>query len=114
MRIKLHYAELNNQGDISCIEFKNATELIENIPYNIKDCVYLFSYSRKEDEECPLSNEVIVTEDIAQIIFFMQINLNELNELEMTDYYLQEYESYEEAYKVALSMKEVSPLCYNK
>ena len=29
-----------------------------------------------------------------------------------TDIFVQEYESYEEAYTVALSMKESSPLCY--
>jgi len=30
------------------------------------------------------------------------------------DIYLQEYDSYEDAYAVALSIKEVSELCYKK
>lgn len=30
-----------------------------------------------------------------------------------TEFYLQEYNSYEEAYKVALNMREESDLCYN-
>jgi hypothetical protein len=114
MRIKLHYAELNNQGYIPCIEFENIQELIDNIPYEPKDCIYLFTYSSKENKATDFSDEVIVTEDIFHIESFIKTNRDELIGLEMTDFFLQEYPSYEEAYKVALMMKETSPLCYNK
>jgi len=113
MKIKLHYAELNNQGDIPCIELTKIQFLNffrDKFKFN-HDKVYIFTYDYEDVEDYA---EVLVTSSMPHIYSFIQKNWQEFDLMEIEDYFLQEYPSYEEAYKVALSMKEVSPLCYDK
>jgi hypothetical protein len=101
---KLHYAELNLEGDIPCFEFKTIQKLIKFIdektfnPIN-RNKVYLFVTEEQ--------NHIFVTDKNIFLICRI-IPLFKGDRI----FFLQEYSSYEEAYAVALAMKEINPLCY--
>jgi len=99
-KYKLYYAELNNHDDIPCIEFDSEDELIEEvIGYILEpiDIVWVLAW----DGEVFVSNESLIIENILGSAYF-----------EEKEVHIQEYSSYEEAYKIALAMKEPNPLCY--
>jgi hypothetical protein len=109
MKYKLHYAKINSQGDIPCLEFQTIDEVrsfIASIVYPLQivnEKVYLVS----------IQDEVIITENGLLIEELFDVNLNSAYPFfEGEDIFIQEYYSYEEAYKVALAMKEDSELCY--
>jgi hypothetical protein len=56
---------------------------------------------------------VFVSEDIAAIFSFYSTFDNRKLINDSIDVFFQEYSSYEDAYKVALDMMEISGLCYN-
>jgi hypothetical protein len=106
---KLNYASLVLDGDIPCYEFKSKDELLafvgsEMFPLR-DDIVYLVC----------IEDEVFVTE---RGIFVYELFENSLRSVwayyEGDACHIHEYSSYEEAYKVALDLKETSPLCYEK
>jgi hypothetical protein len=105
--IKLHYASLDLQGDIPCYKFKGIEELRNFVTGIISksDIVYLLV----------IQDDVFVTENTILISELFDGNLNSVYPFfEGEPIFLQEYASYEEAYKVALDIKEESPLCYSK
>lgn len=121
--ITLHYAtkNLDLDVDIPVFKFKSLKDLhdfIENKVikddtteggYKKSNTVYIFTFDMfgKEPEE----SEIFITEriglisDIFKQAYFFGLDLVRV-------FYLQEYSSYEEAYFVALSMREKSPMCY--
>jgi hypothetical protein len=113
-KLKLHYASKQTGEDIQCFEFDTGEQLIryvfENIYPGFYKCknfdkynmVYLLSYS----------DEIYITQDVAYLKRIMEF-LDILN-FTQPDVFLQEYNSFESAYQVALSMKETSSLCYDK
>ena len=120
--IVLHHALKDlAESDIAKIHFKCLNDFqlyIENMvervmvkfgEYKPSKTVYLFTYDLPDESE----SEIIITSKIYMIADFLeQSTFWGLDVLET--FYLQEFDSFEEAYKVALSMKETSPLCYNK
>jgi hypothetical protein len=107
--IKLHYAEINNDGDIPCLEFNNEKDFNSFLFKVTENIVYLFSF------EFPSSDgktEVFVTEDLTMIAVIMSNCFDSIQTENV--FYLQEYPSFEDAYRVALDMQETSELCYNK
>ena len=107
-KLILHYAQKG--GDIPSYEFEKLDELL---PYALVEAnyekVYLVS----------LFSEVFVSCDIASALYFVEWTLNHYiprirEEVDSIDIFYQEYDSYEEAYQVALDMQEISPLCYTK
>jgi hypothetical protein len=108
MSYKLHYAELNLQEDIFCIEFESKYKLLDYIV-----SIYNNNYLTYLDRVClvAISDHLIVVNSMGRILQFINDELNPIDFNE--NVYLQEYDSYEEAYKVALSMKENNPLCYS-
>jgi hypothetical protein len=93
------------EGDIPCYDFEThwkMTDFIDSVCYGRKrECVWLIA---KEG-----SNDVFISESYINI----QIFLNKMPLFNTVgNYFLQEYSSYEEAYKVALMINETSPLCY--
>ena len=107
--LELHYAKKDLKGeDILKIDLKSILDLQDKI-----------------DELCCGKSTGIVylfaTEDASNFVFVTESHL-ELQELilehkrfnSVHQFFLQEYGSYEKAYKVALDMKEASELCYSQ
>lgn len=94
------------EGDAQLITFNNVTELIDYIK-ELKsfDFVWLVT-DRKTDE-------ILITENIEQIIKCILFDFWDLSFDKDSDFYIQEYQSYEDAYEVALYMKEENPKCYS-
>lgn len=119
--IKLHYAPLVLDGDIPCYEFENAVQLHFHLLQILKEgIVYLVA---TEDDIYVSEHNGTIQEFFKQRcprFLFTEIEKEECHELvdkeesRVVVFYLQEYASYEEAYEVALDMKETSPLCYPK
>lgn len=110
MIYKLHYAEKELIGDINPIKFKTNLSIynyVINLIGKDENTVYLLA----------IDDEVIVTENLALIMEIMSSNVSSIGLMEdekgICNVFLQEYESYEDAYSVALSMKETSPMCYS-
>lgn len=70
-----------------------------------KNHVYVFAFQSFEKEEIVLVGE-------SQLIITLVNSLVD-KILLVDDLFLQEYNSYESAYAVALTMMEVSPICYD-
>lgn len=109
MTYKLHYAKKELNGDIPCYKFKTQLSLYNYIIGLLgrdSTTVYLLS----------IDDEVIVTENLALILDILGNDVVSIAMMEdekgACNVFLQEYYSYEEAYQVALGMKEVSALCY--
>lgn len=115
---KLHYADKDLASDIPCFEFTTFEDLkhfMLEIFERAENCVFLFTFNIKDAQDTDIS-EIIITEDWS-FIYSMFIDGYVANidlVLDVDVFFLQEYESYEDAYAVALDMKECSPLCYNK
>ena len=96
---KLHYASLDLQGDIPCFEFKKHSQMVDFIDEKCINrngqCVWLLA-----KWDC---NDVFVSGSHLSIQGFLE----RMMIWQTTgDYFLQEYESFEEAYKSALEMVE--------
>ena len=77
------------------------------VSYGLKNKVFLLAL----DDSYEL--ELIVTENYDTMCYFIEGYIQEMMSNDLT-ISLHEYESYQDAYKVALDMKEESPLCYAK
>ena len=113
MNYKLHYAPLDlNEQDIHCYELRSLTEVTAFILSQTetdKPAVFLIA----------VESVVFVSDHISLICKFAEdwIKENTIQYLEDSsslelNIFLQEYSSYEEAYRSALEMKEECPLCY--
>jgi hypothetical protein len=109
--IKLHYAELTNEGDIPCLKFNNEFDFLHFLQGKSirEDIVYVFAYEFKNLDN---HTEVFVTSDLSMIWVIMKNCFHDIQADNM--FFLQEYPSFEDAYKVALDMQETSNLCYNE
>ena len=99
--VKLHYAELPLGSEIKEIEFPLyfglERRLIEILKDKKDDRVYLYSYGG-------LENPIIISCNPAHIRMAIRSGFSE--------HHLHEYETYEDAYKVATDMMEEHELCY--
>ena len=108
MSYKLHYAELQLQGDIPCIEFESKYKMLDYITD-----IYENNWITYLDKVClvAISDHLIVVNSLGRILNFVNDELNHINF--GAEVFLHEYGSYEEGYKVALDMKEDNTLCYS-
>lgn len=102
----LHYASLNLQGDIPSFKFKKHSEMIDFID---EKCInrtgqVVWLLAKKDFSDVFISESHISIQDFLKNKSCWQTN---------GDYFLQEYPSFEEAYRVALDIAEISPLCYS-
>lgn len=110
MKYRIHYGALNNDGDIPCLEYDAVEEVIgfiTSIIYPIKrisDKVYLIAFD----------DDIVVTDDALLVDDIFSDGHGCYSPYESDEIFIQEYPSYEDAYKVALMMRETSHLCYNK
>jgi hypothetical protein len=123
--ITLHYASKNIKriyenidDDIIELILKDQNELDLFIQDIVKGddnkTVYLFASNfnkdpLKEDLELESYREII----IEACPYRLAMLLKGCYDYEDCEVFFQEYESFEDAYKVALSMRELNPLCYN-
>lgn len=103
----LFYAEKNLEGDIPQKIFETNFDLNQYVLEKTKEktnTVFLVSY---DDEE-------FLTDSFK--VLFQFLNTMFMNVKSCTSYqvFVFEFGSYEEAYKVALDMKETNPLCYEQ
>ena len=113
----LHYAELNSgTRDIPELEFDSKFIMIDFLKDLLIDKknekVFLLAIEVQNDpiNEYDSYDEIIITESIDFLIKSIEI-IEIVKDKKV--YALQEYESYEAAYEVALMMREVNPKCYN-
>jgi hypothetical protein len=116
---ELHYAILDLQKDIPTYQLQEGIELNAFLlAHSNTECVYLIS----------LYDEIYVTDNILHIINFIGRYAEKSNPMDLpkdviayfdnlvgdtkVNLFVQEYNSFEEAYKVALDMQEIKPLCY--
>tara|TARA_R110000782_G_scaffold264483_1_gene357684 strand:- start:343 stop:672 length:330 start_codon:yes stop_codon:yes gene_type:complete len=100
---ELHFEPINSDENITRCVFDDNNDLLGFILSNASyEVVHLIC----------IDNNIFVSHDIAQIGKFVNMYNNFLQD--GIDIYLQEYESYEEAYKVSLSLQETSFFCYSK
>ena len=125
MNYKLHYAPLDLNGqDIQELNFTSKTDMSLFVQKNVlpaklhADKVYLCAFPE---------DEIIVTENVFFVLSLFEKDCKYLDKFftalekengEFIDfpneYFLQEYGTYEEAYKASLDMRESNPLCYEK
>ena len=116
--ISIHYAPKDlGDEDIKRIEIKDHKEFVRfftSLQFNDdKETVYVFTSNHAHDPEDPYNEfftEVLVESNIETIIRFALLVLDYSD----CNIFIQCYNSFEDAYKVALSLRECNYLCYNK
>ena len=109
-------SDLNENKEIEKFKLKSVEEVQQKIrSYGLReDRVYLLCMTPLEDDE-PTFVEIIVTENLAIIKDFIESYEIEYDLLApKIAIHLQMYESYEDAYAVALDMREGNTLCYSE
>ena len=97
------------EGEVCVVDFDEMDDFISYIKYNLSefDCIWLAVVDNCDYEE------ILVTENTDTLFNsfvngFFNIGIN--NDVHI---HIQEYQTYEDAYAVALSMREANPKCYN-
>jgi len=106
----LYYAPLELDGDIPKMVFKNWRSRIDFISDKVigtRDRVFVLVINYLEG--AGQYDSIYIFDNYLDIRF---LSLRKYNSSNHT-IHLHEYDSYEEAYKIALDMKEVSQLCYS-
>ncbi len=111
--INLHYAELKNRCDIPVIEFNSLDALkfwlLDVFSENAsKKKVYLFTRDC-ENEDIHISEYSNMPYNIIEYYQYRERLIID----NVENFFLQEYPSFEDAYRVAIDMKESNPLCYD-
>jgi len=110
-KLYLALSDLSEQKEIEQFEFNDIDELLHKILNHkglAEDRVYLCAIHDIDEDE---SLEILVTESyplMRDFIDSFDLNVN----IFPLSIHVQMYESYEDAYAVALDMREGSPLCY--
>ena len=104
---KLHYADLELNEDIPCFEFKTFNKLVdfvyEKARINKGKAVYLIA--KDYESSCPfITDNPFDIEFILEKMPWMGFK---------SDTFIFEQKSFEDAYKIALTMVEVKTLCYS-
>jgi len=115
--INLHYAkkegfEIDEFEDVQVYEIPDNTVSLSNwMSKNIKqdwETVWLVTCNSKEGAEG--YNEIFVSDKIFSLFLLLEL----LESSKLTDIFIQEYPSFEDAYDVALMMREPHELCYSE
>lgn len=109
-KVKLHYGKIGvfdiEEKEFICFDsLMNELLLIFSIN-ELKDIVYLLTYNNGKSRR---EYDIIVSSKKQTLIACIEI-LSKFNNIKNVS--LQEYDSFESAYDVALSMQECSKLCY--
>ncbi len=101
------YIALGKEDNIPCIEFKSTSDLMDYIE-ELKqfNCVWLCSGKNP-------NTEIVITEDIDIILSAVSVDFWMVSLAKNCELHIHEYPSYEDAYRVALDMREGNNRCYN-
>lgn len=103
-----------HDGEVEVMEFKTVEELIEFIEELKRfDCIWLVADESDINDDITSSCEILITEDVYTIISAIGVDFFSCSLRKDSKLFIQEYQSYEDAYKVALDMREGNPKCYN-
>ena len=109
--LKIYYATKDEKilvfeiEPYGCCVFEDFIQMIHQL--DDRKTVYLMTSKEKKEEEIGLE-EIRITQHNSQVIKL----IGNARNWEGYDIFIEEYESFEEAYKVALNMREPNPLCY--
>lgn len=102
--LKLYYSELGSDSDIETLEFKSAKSRMDYIYNKVARCnpkrVFTLIIEHSEDYS-------------SVYVFDKWVCIDLIAGWGFKEFWLYEWDSYEEAYKNALDIKEESPLCYS-
>ena len=108
IKIMIHLNLGIYDGDVQIIKFFTLNELCEYLKELDRfDCIWLAT----EDAE---KGEILITENLETLISSVKNSHFNLLWNSPQNFYVQEYKTYEDAYKVALDMREPNPRCYKK
>lgn len=130
-RLKIHYAVKDLEGDVPFIEIESMEQFYDAFMCggffdNVKTFEWVkdsFDESMSEDRAwntvftASIGNQIFATDNFENAKIFIvnawrSFYLDCENE-KITDVWIMEWESFEEAYKYSLDLKEESPLCYS-
>ena len=105
-KYKLHFSELNSTLDVECLEFTSAKKrssfiadrVIANNPIRVFTLIVNYNEDRKYSDVYVFENWSCIQDVVNS---------------KWTEFWLFEWESYSDAYKNALDLKETNPLCYS-
>jgi septum formation inhibitor-activating ATPase MinD len=104
--IKLNLAIYD--GAVEVINFNTQNELCEYLQeLKMFDCIWLAT----DDGE---NGEILITENLQTLINAVKNSHFNLLCDSPQNFFVQEYQTYEDAYKVALDMRETNPRCYEQ
>ena len=96
--------------DIASMKFKTVADLIDYIEELKRfDAIWLVVDDLGDESRC----EILITEDVSKIISAIIADFFSCTSLKESKLFIQEYQSFEDAYSVALDMREGHPRCYN-
>lgn len=102
--MKLHYAKVGCEEIIQDIEVDNIIQVMRIIHDSFLDEALVCLIHTSD-------NEIFISSSKKRLINYMQSRATvPTNESEIIS--IHEYQNFEEAYEVALMLKEISPLCY--
>lgn len=96
-------------GDVEVIKFNTQTDLCEYLKeLGGFDCIWLAANDGEK-------GEILITENLQNLILAVRCSYFNLGLGCVMDvnFFVQEYQTYEDAYKVALDMREPNSRCYN-
>lgn len=95
------------KGDAKIIKFLTTQHLVEYLKeLHSFECIWLAT----DDGE---NGEILITENLDGLILAVKEGYFNLLWNSPQNFFVQEYQTYEDAYKVALNMREGNPRCYN-
>jgi hypothetical protein len=100
--ITLHLAIYD--GEPKELKFKTFLDLRDYV-LMLKDfdCIWLITNG---DQDKPQNQEIVITENIIVLVKY-------IDAFKSNVYFIQQYQSYEDAYRVALDMRETNSKCYS-
>jgi hypothetical protein len=96
------------RGDCKVIEFQLVADLCDYLKELDRfDCIWLATENGED-------GEILITQSLNTLINAVKNSYFNLVWNSPQNFFVQEYQTYEDAYAVALSMKEPNPRCYNE
>lgn len=104
--IELHLAIY--EGDAQMFQFESTNAMVEYLEeLRMFDNIWLATTDSPDAKE-----EIMITENLEKILLAIAHDHWDISLKKHSKFFVQEYQTYEAAYDVALSMREPNPKCY--